>query len=190
MKKINVKIKGLTPLLMHRVIPEELIRKSAMRVLEIKDLDKYAELHAYWKTDPKTSIALKGKKKELCIPSRCLYASMIKAAASYRVKKRALSTILCGIIRISPEEIGLGTAKYETDVRDVVIQRARVLAGRAKVSNWEAKFTLEYNDTVMPDGFSLLKPVVQDAGLLIGLMDYRPSKKGTFGTFKVIEWTE
>jgi len=180
-KKIDVVIRGLTPLLMNRLNPESLKAKSRMK-LEQYSTEKDAEASAY--------MAEIGGKKQLYIPQEAIYSMIIQTAKQYRVKRVSLSSILAGTMRIEPEKIPLGTDKYEIDERAVVIQRQRVLKGRAKLPKWKAKFQIVYDSKRLPEGIEeTLKTVLEDAGTRMGLLDYRPQHRGWFGTFQVESFT-
>ena len=125
-------------------------------------------------------------KKQLYIPQEALYSMIINTAKQYKVRRMSLATLLAGTMRVEPEKVPLGTDKYEVDERAVVIQNQRVLKGRAKLPNWKAKFQLVYNSKRLPEGIDLtLKEILEDAGMRMGLLDYRPQHKGWFGTFAV-----
>ena len=94
------------------------------------------------------------------------------------------------IEKIEPEEIiildkkGKAMKNYEIDTRPVVIQRARVLKSRAKITDWKAKFEIVFNEKLIADA-EIIKTVLTEAGMRIGIMDYRPQKSGWYGTFKI-----
>ncbi len=90
---------------------------------------------------------------------------------------------------ISPQEIGLGTKKYDIDLRTVVIQKARVVKARPTLKNWKVKFTLTYDDTLIA-GSDMIKPILEEAGKRVGILDFRPAKLGNFGMFEVTQWKE
>jgi len=180
-KKINVEIRGLTPLLMNRLNPESLRSKSRMR-METYSTDEDAKNSAY--------MAEIGGKKQLYIPCEAVYSMIINTAKQYRVRRVSLSSLLAGTMRVEPEKIPLGTDKYEVDERAVVIQRQRVLKGRAKLPKWSAKFQIIYDARRLPEGIvSTLKTILEDAGTRMGLLDYRPQHRGWFGTFAVDNFT-
>jgi len=176
-KKIDVEIRGLTPLLMNRLNPESLKAKSRMR-MESYSTTEDAAKSAY--------IAKIDGKKQLYIPQEALYSMIINTAKQYRVRRVSLASLLAGTMRVEPEKVPLGTDKYEVDERAVVIQRQRVLKGRAKLPKWDAKFQLVYDARRLPEGIEkTLKEILEDAGTRMGLLDYRPQHKGWFGTFAV-----
>jgi len=179
-KRIEVKIRGLTPLLMNRLNPESLKAKSRMK-MEQYSTTKDAEQSAY--------MAEIDGKKQLYIPMEAIYSMMIQTAKQYRIKRVSLSSLLAGMMRIEPEKIPLGTDKYVVDERAVVIQKQRVLKGRAKLLKWAAKFQIVYSKR-LPEGIEeTLKTVLEDAGTRMGLLDYRPQHRGWFGTFVVESFT-
>jgi hypothetical protein len=176
-KKIDVEIKGLTPLLMNRLNPESLKTKSRMR------MENYSTA-----TDAKNSayLAKIDGKQQLYIPQEALYSMMIGTAKQYRVKRISVSSLLAGTMRVEPEKVPLGTDQYEVDERAVVIQHNRVLKGRAKLPKWSAKFQFVYDARRLPTGIeTTLKEILDDAGTRMGLLDYRPQHRGWFGTFAV-----
>lgn len=179
MKTINVEIEGTSPLLMNRYnVEAELSRQKGRRITKTYDPEEEAEKAAYWGT---------GKKKELVIPAQILYASMLNGASFHKINRRSAKTMLAGSIRIEPMEISLGTAKYEIDTRPVVIQRARVLKSRAIIKKWKAKFKIVFNEKQIAD-IAPIKDVLIEAGMRIGLMDFRPQKGGQFGCFKITKF--
>ncbi|MBE3095375.1 MAG: hypothetical protein IMZ52_10125 [Actinobacteria bacterium] len=171
--KIEVEIEGLSPLLMHHCNPEDLI-KTAKKKIQTYDVKEMANKHAYWKNNGK---------KELCVPSHCIYAMLLEGAKPFRQNRMSVANLIAGSIRVEPEEIGLGTDKYEIDVRPVVIQNNRVLQARPKLKNWKLNFEIIYHkEYISPD---VLKKIITDSGFRVGLLSYRPQKKGPFGTFKL-----
>ena len=178
--KIRVTLKGLTPLLMNRLDAGSLEAKSR-RKLQQTDFKTQAEQSAY--------IDVIDGKRQLYVPSYAVYGMIIHTAKQYRARRIPLSNLLAGTIRIEPEKIPLGTDQYEIDVRPVVIQKSRVLKARAKVSNWTLTFTIIYNKKFLPEGIhQTLRQILEDAGVRIGLLDYRPQHMGWFGTFEVAEF--
>jgi len=180
MKKIKITIEGTSPLLMNRYnVERELQRMKGIRNLnKTYDSDVEAESSAYWTTSGK---------KELCIPANCLYTSLLGASSFHKIGKRSAKGILAGSIRILPDEIKLGTAKYEIDTRPVVIARSRVLKSRAKLTEWKATFEIAYNDKLITSA-NVIKDILEEAGERVGLLDFRPQKGGWFGTFKINEF--
>jgi len=176
-KKIDVEIRGLTPLLMNRLNPESLKSKSRMRTEQYSTTED-AKNSAY--------MAEIDGKKQLYIPCEAIYSMIINTAKQYKVRRMSLASLLAGTMRVEPEKVPLGTDQYEVDERAVVIQNQRVLKGRAKLQKWSASFQLVYDSKRLPTGIEkTLLEILEDAGTRMGLLDYRPQHKGWFGTFTV-----
>lgn len=181
MKNVKVTIDGTSPLLMNRFSNEAYLeQKKGRRISKEYDPNEEAKKGAYWSS---------GKKKELIIPSIVMYACLLNGASWYKINKRSAKSVLAGSIRIEPEEISLGTDKYEVDLRAVVIQRQRVLKGRARLDKWKATFNIVYNEKVIPESnLGDVRAILEEAGQRVGIMDFRPQKSGPFGTFKVTQF--
>ena len=183
--KIQVTIKGLTPLLMNRLSADSLKSKSGSNLSTEYIPEDEARKAAY--------ITEIDGKQQLYVPSYAIYSMIIKTAGAYKLPKRrsSLSAYLAGTIRVEPENVSLGTDKYEIDERPVVIQRARVLKWRPKIADWQITFTIVYNKKALPAVvIPQLKDILEDAGTRMGLLDYRPQHKGWFGTFEVTEFKQ
>ena len=180
MKTINVEIEGTSPLLMNKYnVQAELDRQKGRRITKVYDANVDAEKGAYWMSG--------SKKKTLCIPSLVMYASLLNASSFHKIGKRSAKSILAGSIKVEPMEISLGTDKYEVDIRPVVIQRSKVLKGRARLDKWKASFQVIYNPQLIADP-SIVETVLIEAGQRIGIMDFRPQKGGPYGCFKVTKF--
>ena len=179
MRTINVEIEGTSPLLMNRYnVEAELDRQKGKRITKTYDSKEEAKKSAYFSKDGKT----------LIIPNICLYASILNASSFHKINRRSAKSILAGSIKVEPEEVSLETNKYLIDVRPVVIQRARVLKSRARLDKWKAKFKIIYNDELIADPV-IIKTVLKEAGMRIGIMDFRPNKGGFYGCFKITKFT-
>ena len=77
---------------------------------------------------------------------------------------------------------------WKVDTRPVRIPSTggRILQHRPMFDDWKTTFEIE----VFDGGFSdkLVRQLVDDAGLRIGIGDLRPEKKGPYGRFKVTKW--
>lgn len=183
MEKCIIEIEGTSPLLMNKYnIQAELDRQKGKRITKTYEPKDEAEKSAYISKD----------KKNLIIPSQVLYASILNASSFHKVNRRSAKSVLAGSIRIEPEEIkilnekdkALKSTDFEIDTRPVVIQRARVLKSRAKIEKWKAKFEIVFNEKLIADA-EIIKTILTEAGMRIGIMDYRPQKSGWYGTFKI-----
>lgn len=179
MKKIQVEIKGLSPLLMN----------SPKGMLEEKEKMKKTTMNYNHEVEAER-VAYRDKKGQLFIPSAAIKGCLVNAAAYKKFGKHTARPIIAGGVFITPNEVLLGTKDYEIDVRTVVIQRARVVKARPVINEWKVSFILNYDETMIPDSESMIKPILEDAGKRVGLLDFRPQKLGNFGTFEVTKWKE
>jgi hypothetical protein len=170
---VTVTIKGISPLLMHA------FPLQPMEALEKRPPEEQAEYAAY--RDPDTG--------ELYIPGINIQRSLVSAAAFSKGKGRAsLQKTVAAVVFVSPERVPLGTKTYEIDARAVVVPatRGRVIRYRPRLDQWQCTFEITYDPTMLTE--QQLRKVVDDAGSKVGLLDFRPEKKGPFGRFIVTEW--
>jgi hypothetical protein len=62
----------------------------------------------------------------------------------------------------------------------------RIVVHRPKIENWEASFTLEWDNTLMSE--PQLRQVVENAVSRAGLLSFRPNKSGSFGRSMITKW--
>lgn len=60
------------------------------------------------------------------------------------------------------------------------------LRHRPMFDDWRLTFTAELDEKEI--GVKLFRSIVDAAGNKVGIGDYRPSTRGPFGRFKVVEW--
>lgn len=171
-KTILVTIKGASPLLMHRfplVAPEAIEKKTAA---------EQAEVSAY-----------RTESGSLYIPGSNIQRALVSAATFSKGKGRStLQKPVAACVGVSPEYCDLGVKDYTVDSRAVVVPatKGRVVRHRPRLDEWAVTFTITYDDTLLKE--TELRRVVDDCGLRVGLLDFRPEKKGPFGRFMVTEW--
>jgi hypothetical protein len=171
--KINCTIKGVSPLLMHRfpLVPVEAHDKLSPQ--------EQAE-HACYRDEAT---------KQLYIPGIAFQRSLISAAKWSKGKGRAsLQNEICACVMVTPECALLNQTKFAVDSRPVVIAatKGRILRHRARLDNWQITFEIEYDPTLLKE--SQLRKIVDDAGSRVGLLDFRPERKGPFGRFVIVNW--
>ena len=173
MKSVEVTIKGSSSLLMHR------FPLVAVEAIEKKTIDEQAEIAAYRIPDTNS----------LYIPGSAVQRCLVGAAAYSKGKGRStLQKVVAAAVFVTPEYLDLGTEEYIVDSRSVVVPatKGRVVRHRPRLDQWAVSFSLEYDENLMTE--QQVRKVVDDAGSLVGLLDYRPEKKGPFGRFMVTSW--
>jgi len=173
-KKVHVKLKGISPLLMHSypMVPIEAIEK--------KSPEEQAEYSAY--RDPET--------EELYVPGVALQRALVGAATYSKGKKNSsLQKSVAACVFVSPERLSLGVKKYLVDSRPVVIAatKGRIIRHRPRLDHWEIAFDIEWDDTLLTE--AQIRRIVEDMCSRVGLLDFRPEKKGPFGRCMVTHWS-
>ena len=174
-KQVLCEITGTSPLLMHRFPMEEIT------AIEKKPKEEQAEIAAY--RDPDT--------EELYIPGMAFQRCLVAAAVYSKGKGRAsLQKPVAASVLVAPERAGLGVKDFNIDSRAVVIRatKGRIIRHRPRLETWSASFNITYDDELLTEG--QLRQVVDDGGSRVGLLDFRPEKKGPFGRFMVTHWEQ
>jgi hypothetical protein len=175
MKKISCKVKGISGLLMH-AFPMVPIENPP---IEKRSPEEQAELAAY--RDPDT--------RGLYVPGLAIQRSFIAAAAFSKGKGRAsLQKQAAACLFVFPDRVPLGVKDYALDARPIVVPatRGRVIRYRPRLDAWAIAFEIEYDESLLTE--RQVRQIVDDAGSRVGLLDFRPEKKGPFGRFIVTEW--
>ena len=178
MKKVNVEITGLSPLLMNS--PKSMIDENVQKQLQTKTKD-------YDLKEEAKKLAYVNSKGELYVPSEAIKGALINASSFKKIGKYAAKSIIAGGVFVTEPELSLKTKKYSLDIRTVVIQRARVVKARPRIDKWKLNFELQYNENMIGDD-KIIKTILIEAGQRIGILDFRPQKHGSFGMFEVTKW--
>lgn len=171
MYKVNVKIKGVVPLLQHR-FPTEKAEKKSVRATGNRG-DEYAK-------EAENSL-YKDETGKIYQPSDHILGALAKAAGDFKIAGRGRKTyrdMVKSSVVVSPDAIWHENPKWEVDRRPVVIKGARIVRERPKFNNWSLSFSLEVLEDQLPA--EVLKEVLDQAGK-VGIGDYRPR----FGRFIV-----
>ena len=185
MKKVQVEIRGITPLLIHRFTEEAEQGKKTRRV-EVKNRDPRDEAtkNAYIANDGTYFFSA------FSIPN-----AMGNAGANHKAtgSRKSLRFVVPSAIRMATDTItilnGSGPAKtFEVDSRPVTIPatKGRVMRHRPRFNQWGARFELEVDDDLLSE--EMAHQLLSEAGQSIGIGDFRPEKRGPFGRFIVTEW--
>ena len=170
MVKIDVKVKGIAPLLMNKFVEEQ--SGESKRGKKVYVPEEEAEKKTYRTDDGK-----------LYLPSTHFKASMVKASSDFKMtgRKTYKDYVKAGIF-IETKEIVLDQQEYEIHAEPVVIQRARVMSWRPKFKEWSCSFVIEIVDEMINQ--TTLKEILSMAGKYKAVGDYRPE----YGRFKIVSW--
>lgn len=175
--RVGVQLCGTADMLFHRWNAEGVEEKA-----------KAKKNSAAKKTDDIESYVWRNEVGDICIPGEYLRQAIVHAA-KYRPdprspRKSAMDLFRASIVTLTPLA-SLGTKKWDyEDKRRAVVQRNGINRVRpAMREGWTAKFEIlclqpEYIEE------ALLQDVIVQAGMLVGLADYRP----TYGRFRVTEF--
>jgi len=181
MKKFNVTIQGISPLLMNR--PSAMIGDISKDKKGFKD-DKGE------KANDKLYVNQKG---ELYQPSTHIQGALIEAGKHKKVVgkgKATYSKIVGYAVSINPFEIKHKKQKWEIFSILAVnpTTKGRNLLHRPILKEWELDFEVDFDETEVPP--TIMKELLDIAGRIAGLGDWRPQKKGPYGKFQVTSWKE
>jgi len=171
-KRIAVTIKGMGGLLMHRFPLEP------VEALDKKTPAEQAEIASYRTPSGK-----------LYIPGVAIQRALVNGATFSKGKGRAsLQKPVAACVIVNEEYIETSPQEYTVDSRPVVIAatKGRIVRHRPRLDNWEVSFSVDFDDTLLKE--DELRRVFDDTGSRVGLLDFRPEKKGPFGRFVVTSW--
>lgn len=187
MKQILVEIRGMTPLLIHRFGEQpELAKPTRKTMVQARDPREEATKAAYIAPDGTYYFSA------FSIPN-----AMGAAGSNHKMvgSRKTLRFVVPSAVRMLSDMVtilnGEGPATYfDVDSRPVTIPatKGRIMRHRPRFHEWGARFTLSIDDTQLSteDAHTLLT----EAGRSIGIGDFRPEKRGPFGTFRVIRFDE
>jgi len=122
---------------------------------------------------------------------------MGNAGANHKMRgtRKTARFVVPSAIRMLTDTItilnGSGPAlDFEVDSRPVTIPatKGHVMRHRPRFDVWGAEFDLLVNEELM--SIELAHQLLQEAGMQIGIGDFRPERRGPFGTFRVTKFAE
>lgn len=178
MKKIKCCIKGVAPLLQHKMSLEtetQLASAVKRRAGQVKQDNPEDYLYKI--------------EDKIYQPSEHILQAIIKRLSNYKIQgkgKKTYKEIGQGYLSITPEFILHKNQNWIVDSRTVVIPatRGRSVRLRPRFNDWELEFVIEILNEDLP--LDVVKSALDDAGREGGLGDYRPR----FGRFIVTEFKE
>jgi hypothetical protein len=172
----TVRVEGTAPLLMHS--PAGLGGEKKARGV-IPSPEEEAENCLY-----------RDGSGKIVVPARCIEGCIVKAGAGKTAggqgKKTYKNFILAGV-QVMPEEVPLiYDGKYIIDKRRAVIMRQGIIRCRPRFDKWALEFDIRIIDSYLlgHGQDSAMKAIFEDAGTLVGLLDFRPR----FGRFEVTKF--
>lgn len=192
MKNIKVKIKGVTPLLQHRFTDEELMGLLGAKTTKKKDKEELtpreiAEKYAY-----------KGEDGTFQIPTAYIVGAFKSVASEYKQKnsvRKSMKSIAGGIMKPQTEFATLlndddsPITNFEVDIKKATNhQKGAVAVCRPRFDKWSCVLDLLIDDDLASP--ETVHEILNDAGKRSGIGSFRVSKGGSFGQFRVVEFSE
>jgi len=188
MKLIECEIAGLTPLLIQRFDERaQLAKPTRTQLAQHEDPLEAARRVAY--IDDAGHFYFSA----FAIPN-----VMGAAGANHKMRssRKTLKFVVPAAVRICSDTVTIlngdgGPAKrFEVDSRPVTIPatKGRVMRHRPRFDQWSAKFNLQIDDNQLP--IETAHQLLAEGGVSTGIGDFRPEKRGPFGTFRVTRFVE
>jgi hypothetical protein len=171
-KEIKVTIKGVSPLLMN----------TYPMVERPEDFKKWSPQEQAGAAEYRTP---DGK---LYLPGVALQRSFVNAAAYSKGKGRAsLQKQVAACALVSPDYLIITPQSYTIDSRRVAIRGVGAFVRhRPRFEQWEVQFGVEFDPALLSE--KEIRKIVDDSGSRVGVLDFRPERKGPFGRFMVTSW--
>ena len=177
-KKIKIKVEGISPLLMNRFRDKSIDSKSKKRTGSIKAGEIEDRLYIY---NDKTHI-----------PSVYFRNSMVEASKQFKITGKGKSTyskLVGATVDVTPEMIPLKESYVPFKIAAVnPMTKGRMMVTRPRFDKWTAEFEIILNDDGVPT--EVINEILEHAGRYVGIGDWRPAKKGTFGKFMIVSFKE
>ncbi len=192
--QVEVVCRGATPLLMSSMSEQQLLdlwfKNKAPKTATRRKPREEAESKLHRMPDGR-----------LHLPTRALYSCLVNAGQFIRLDgKRQISTadktILPSMLSLLSQTIPLTMHDGETPATwEVDIMQGRNPNGgeavciiRPRLDEWQFAVSIEVDQSLMP--LTMARELLDIAGRRIGLLDYNPRHRGTYGQFRVVQWQE
>jgi len=178
-KQVMFEIVGKTPLMMHN--PASMLKPVGPKPVQqrIPKAEDEAAAAAY-KNDDGT----------FYFPADAFRSAIVKAGKGLKAGRAGVAGLaMAGVfpvdehVQLLDEETGKPLRKYEIDVRRAVPPgQGAVSRARPKLPYWKCTLRVEVNESFLP--VNVVLALLQRAGEIIGIGDYRPERAGRFGKFR------
>lgn len=125
----------------------------------------------------------------LFVPGAAFRAAMFKAAVGRKIGKLSAKSVVAAAVFPVEEQCvllsqkdGKPISEYELHECRVVVNRAGVFRVRPKIDNWMLDLAIEIDEEMLPNP-QVVCDLLNVAGKVAGIMDFRPERLGTFGRF-------
>lgn len=175
---VNVRIEGISPLLMNKRPPEEegASKKKGLTFDRTEDALKKAHFD---------------EKIGFYVPCDMIQAAMREAGSKFKVGRGTAKKLTAYSLSVKEEQIPLNRKEYDAiDTRWGTHPSTgnSVSVSRVRFDKWALEFTLVVN--VDRIELSMAKEILTEAGDICGIGSYKPANKspGKYGRWKVTKW--
>ncbi|HPN32654.1 MAG TPA: hypothetical protein PKY81_17005 [bacterium] len=182
MKKFNVAVEGISPLLMNRPGFEIGDKSPAKKSKDLSAIE-IAETKLY---------QING---QIYQPATHFQSALVEGGKSVKQtgkgsSKSTYSKVMGYAVEINPFEIIHKFFEWEVFSCLTVnpTTRGRNLTHRPMFRKWELEFSVCFDDKEVSS--EILKEIFDITGRIVGIGDWRPAKKGRFGKFHITQWKE
>ena len=178
---VKFKITGISPVLMNSAAGMTFNRGTVKTQASIPTVEEDAEAGVY-----------RLPNKHLYLLAEAFRSAIIKGGSvGKKIGKLSASRVAkAGFFYTDPEcplvnaKTGKPIKNYEVFPRSVVIQKARILRGRALIRDWSTTLVGEIDSSILgPDGSGIILELLNHGGKIDGVGDWRPEKGGAYGRF-------
>jgi hypothetical protein len=175
---IHVQIEGIAPLLINR-FHEEAAAEASSGIHSRKE--------RLGPDDDATSRLYPQNGNGATFPAENIRQSIIGASSRTKIGRRSATTDIAAAVYLFPEMLPL-SGEWHTDSRAVVIPatKGRILRHRPMFNEWSIAFDIQINTDLVSE--RMVREIVDNAGALVGLGDFRPARKGPYGRFQITAW--
>jgi len=172
--KYSVEVKGVSPLLMNRFIPEQIV-ETRVRRGNAKDVS----------VEDKLYLTQDGKPY---VPSAYIRNALIEAGKAVQIRgkrKATYSKLLGSTLIVQPDVILINSTSGWKPFTTTAVNPAtkgRVTVTRPMFEDWRLEFEVVIPDDIIEEDFA---KIFDEAGRYVGIGDWRPAKKGMYGKFIV-----
>jgi hypothetical protein len=179
MEIVRFKITGVSPILQNN--PAKMQASKGTELGGKKTYDPVIEAEA---------AVYRNDRKEIVVPSIAFRAAMFKACTGRKINKLSAKTaVAASVFPVEQECILLdGKGKpikdYKIHSCRCVVNKAGIIRTRPMIEHWSTVLALEVDTNFLGKGCEqVLEQLLNLAGKIAGVMDWRPEKLGTFGRF-------
>lgn len=143
--------------------------------------------------DPKIeaeAAVYRNERKEIVVPSIAFRASLFKAGTGRKIGKMSAKTVIAAAVFPVETHCILVGQKNNKPIKDYVIHSCRCVVNKAGIIRcrplidaWATDLVLELDTDFAPGLQKVVTELLNIAGKVAGVMDWRPERLGTFGRF-------